>query len=191
VNSGNFEVQGIDVSLGYSWSSDYGMFNLGLNYTHVDRYLVKNVPGLELGLQSTGVFDAAGVDGETAIVREVPDNKGTITVNWAKDNHRVALFNRHIGSFQVLSHDQFMQNPQNTDVLKSFAKPKVDSYNTIDLQYSYTMAWDNSNLGTSVFTVGVNDLTDADIPLYRRDDYNASVFDARGRRWYARILHQF
>lgn len=191
VNSGNFEVQGIDVSLGYSWSSNYGMFNLGLNYTHVDRYLVKNVPGLELGLQSTGVFDAAGVDGETAIVREVPDNKGTITVNWAKDNHRVALFNRHIGSFQVLSHDQFMQNPQNTDVLKSFAKPKVDSYNTIDLQYSYTMAWDNSNLGTSVFTVGVNDLTDADIPLYRRDDYNASVFDARGRRWYARILHQF
>ncbi len=191
VNSGNFEVQGIDVSLGYSWSSNYGMFNLGLNYTHVDRYLVKNVPGLELGLQSTGVFDAAGVDGETAIVREVPDNKGTITVNWAKDNHRVALFNRHIGSFQVLSHNQFMQNPQNTDVLKSFAKPKVDSYNTIDLQYSYTMAWDNSNLGTSVFTVGVNDLTDADIPLYRRDDYNASVFDARGRRWYARILHQF
>jgi len=191
VNSGNFEVQGIDVSLGYSWSSDFGQFNLGLNYTHVDRYLIKNVPGLELGLQSTGVFDAAGVDGETAIVREVPDNKGTITLSWAKNNHRVALFNRHIGSFQVLSHDQFMQNPQSTDVLKSFAKPKVDSYNTIDLQYSYSMAWDNSDLGTSVFTVGVNDLTDADVPLFRRESYNASVFDARGRRWYARILHQF
>ena len=42
-----------------------------------------------------------------------------------------------------------------------------------------------------VFTVGVNDLTDADVPLFRRDSYNASVFDARGRRWYARILHQF
>ena len=84
-----------------------------------------------------------------------------------------------------------MQNPQSTDVLKSFAKPKVDSYNTIDLQYSYSMAWDNSDLGTSVFTVGVNDLTDADVPLFRRESYNASVFDARGRRWYARILHQF
>ena len=191
VNAGNIEVQGIDVSLGYSWSSDYGQFSLGLNYTHVDEYLVKDIPGLELGLQSTGVFDAAGVDGETAIVREVPDNKGTITLNWAKDNHRVALFNRHIGSFQVLGHNDYLANPNRTEIQASFAKPKVDSYNTIDLQYSYSKSWDNSAFGTSVFTIGVNDLTDADIPLYRRDDYNASVFDARGRRWYARILQQF
>jgi iron complex outermembrane recepter protein len=191
VNAGNIEVQGIDVSLGYSWNSDFGQFSLGLNYTHVDEYLVKDIPGLELGLQSTGVFDAAGVDGETAIVREVPDNKGTITLNWAKNNHRVALFNRHIGSFQVLGHNDYLANPNRTDIQASFARPKVDSYNTIDLQYSYSKSWDNSALGTSVFTFGVNDLTDADVPLFRRDSYNASVFDARGRRWYARVLQRF
>ena len=56
----------------------------------------------------------------------------------------------------------------------------MDSYNSWDVQYVYTHDWANSSMGSSTFTLGVIDATDADIPLYRRASYNASVFDARG-----------
>jgi len=191
VNAGNIEVQGVDLSLGYTWSSDFGNFRLAADYTHIDQYLVKDVPGLELGLQETGRFDAAGVDGEQNIVREVPDNRANISLSWNMDNHRLTLFNRHTGSFEVLGHADYLANPNTPQVEKDYARGKVDSYNTWDVQYVYTHDWANSSMGSSTFTLGVIDATDADIPLYRRASYNASVFDARGRRWYARLLWQF
>ena len=64
----------------------------------------------------------------------------------------------------------------------------TDSYNTWDIQYNYTRDWGDS---TSVFTVGVIDATNEDVPLFRRQTYHTSVFDPRGRRWYARVLWQF
>ena len=63
-------------------------------------------------------------------------------------------------------------------------------YDTWDIQYAYTHAFDNSSLGTANFTVGVIDLMNADLPLFRRGSFDASVFDGRGRRWYARVLWQ-
>lgn len=191
VNAGNIEVQGVDLSLGYRWSTDYGNFRLAADYTHIDEYLVKDVPGLELGLQETGRFDAAGADGEQNIVREVPDNRANISLSWNMDNHRVTIFNRHTGSFEVLGHADYLANPQTPQIEKDYARGKVDSYNSWDVQYVYTHDWANSSMGSSTFTLGVIDATDADIPLYRRGSFNASVFDARGRRWYARLLWQF
>ncbi|MCH2668404.1 MAG: hypothetical protein MK009_00895, partial [Gammaproteobacteria bacterium] len=179
--------QGVDFKAGYTWNNDYGTFRVGLDYTHIDQFKV-DIPGLDLGLQATGKFDAAGVDGEQNIVRPVPDNRGNINFSWAKDNHRVSIFNRHIGSFQVLSHDDFMANPNSAEANKAYAKSMTDSYNTWDIQYAYTRDWGNSS---SIFTVGVIDATNEDIPLFRRQAYHSSVYDPRGRRWYARVLWQF
>ncbi|MSR11133.1 MAG: TonB-dependent receptor [Gammaproteobacteria bacterium] len=191
VNAGLFEVQGIDLRAGYSWENNWGSFRVGFDYTHVDEFLVSDVPGLEAGFQSTGEFDAAGVDGEQNIVREVPDNKGTLSFSWASGNHRVSLFNRHIGSYQVLSHRQFLANPQTTPLDAAYAKSSVASYDTWDVQYNYNHEWANSALGTTGFTVGVIDALNADLPLFRRSTFDASVFDGRGRRLYARALWQF
>ena len=187
VNAGTYEVQGVDFKAGYTWNNDYGTFRVGLDYTHIDQFKV-DIPGLDLGLQATGKFDAAGVDGEQNIVRPVPDNRGNINFSWAKDNHRVSIFNRHIGSFQVLSHDDFMANPNSAEANKAYAKSMTDSYNTWDIQYAYTRDWGDSS---SIFTVGVIDATNEDIPLFRRQAYHSSVYDPRGRRWYARVLWQF
>ena len=187
VNAGTYEVQGIDVKAGYTWDNDYGTFGVGLNYTHVERFVV-DIPGLDLGLQATGEMDAAGGDGEQNIVRPVPDNKGTLNFSWNRDNHRVSIFNRHIGSIKVLSHDDFMRNPNTAEINKFYAESQTESYSTWDVQYNYTRAWGDS---TSIFTVGVIDMTNEDVPLFRRDAYHTSMFDPRGRRWYARVLWQF
>ena len=191
VNNGNIEVQGIDLNLAYNFSNDWGDFRFSVDYTHTDEYLVRDIPGLDLGLQESGRFDAAVTDGDSPIVREVPDNRGNITMGWRRNNHAVTVFNRHTGSFDVLSHNEFVNNPNQNPTDVSFAKNKVDSYNTWDIQYNYRHEWANSNWGTSNFTAGIIDLTDADIPLFRRDSFNPTVFDARGRRWYARMLWQW
>ncbi|MDP6537286.1 MAG: TonB-dependent receptor [Gammaproteobacteria bacterium] len=191
VNAGNIDVQGIDVKAGYSWENDWGQWRIGLDFVHIDEYKVEDVPGLELGLQETGKTDAAGTDGEQNIVREVPDNKGTISLSWNRGNHRVSVFNRHIGSYQILGHRAYIAEDQRTDLDLAYARSEVSSYNTWDIQYGYTHQWANDALGTTRVTVGVIDATDARLPLFRRSSFDPSVFDGRGRQWYARALWQF
>ncbi len=191
VNNGNFEVQGIDVNFGYTFSNDWGDFRFAIDYTHTDEFTITDVPGFDLGLQESGRIDAAGTDGDVPLVREVPDNRGNITLGWTRNNHAVTIFNRHTGSFEVLGHNEFVNNPNEDPGDISFARAKVDSYNTWDIQYNYTHEWSDLDWGTTVFTAGVIDLTNADIPLFRRNTFNPTVFDARGRRWYARLLWQW
>ena len=71
-------------------------------------------------------------------------------------------------------------------------KPTINSYTSMDIQYNYTHQWANERLGTTTFTVGALDAFNATIP-YREAggiNYDAAVFDGRGRRVYARVLLQ-
>ena len=77
--------------------------------------------------------------------------------------------------------------------MRSLLRKSISSYSTWDVQYRYNHDWGNSNLGNTVFTFGVLDLFDEDLP-YREVgglNYDATVFDPRGRRIYARALWQF
>ena len=191
INAGEIEADGIDVNMGYNWDNDWGRFRASMTYTHVNQYKLIDVPGLELGLNDTGKFDAAGTSGNGLHVRSLPDNKGALTFSWQRDQHGVTLINRHIGSYQDLSHDFAFET--GNDLVRSLLRTKIDSYSTWDIQYRYAHDWSNSNLGNTVFTFGVLDMFDEDIP-YRESgglNYDATVFDPRGRRLYARALWQF
>jgi outer membrane receptor protein involved in Fe transport len=191
INAGRIEADGVDVRAGYGWSNDLGNFRVSADYTHVRQYKFSEVPGLERGLVDTGVYDAAGTTGDGNLVRSLPDNKGNVTFNWTNGSHSATLINRHIGSYQNLNYDNSFQD--SSDFVRSLLTRKIASYNTIDLQYNYTHNWSNINLGATRFTVGVLDATNADLPYYDESnlDYDAVVFDGRGRRWYARVLWQF
>ncbi|MFT5843107.1 MAG: iron complex outermembrane receptor protein, partial [Pseudohongiellaceae bacterium] len=192
INAGQIEADGVDVKLGYNWDNDWGRFRLSMDYTHVNQYKLIGVPGLELGLNDTGKLDAAGTSGNGLHVRSLPDNKGNITLSWQQDRHGVTVINRHIGSYQDLSHDFTFET--GNDLVRSLLRPKIDSYNTWDVQYRYAHDWGNARLGTTNFTVGILDMFDEDLP-YREaggnNNYDATVFDPRGRRLYARALWSF
>lgn len=191
INAGQIEADGADVKVAYNWDTDLGRFRISADYTHVNQYVLKNVPGLELGLLDTGIFDAAGTSGNGLHVRSLPDNKGNLTFSWQRDQHGVTVINRHIGSYQDLAYD-FEYETAN-DFERSLLNRKIDSYQTWDVQYRYSHDWGNSNLGSTIFTVGMLDMFNQTIP--RREtgglNYDATVFDPRGRRWYARVLWQF
>ena len=193
INAGEIEVDGVDLKLGYSWDNDWGRFRASIDYTHVNQYKFIDVPGLELGLEDTGKFDAAGTSGNGLHVRSLPDNKGNLTLSWQRNSHGVTVINRHIGSYQDLAYDNVFETAN--DLVRSLARTKIDSYDTWDVQYRYTHAWGNGSLGSTVFTVGVLDLFDEDVPHRETTAgslrYDATVFDPRGRRIYARALWQF
>ncbi|PCJ27094.1 MAG: hypothetical protein COA96_04045 [SAR86 cluster bacterium] len=191
INAGEIEADGIDVKVGYSWDTDWGRLRASLDYTHVRQYKLIGVPGLELGLLDTGKFDAAGTSGNLLHVRSLPDNKGHLTFSWQRDSHGVTVINRHIGSYQDLAYD--FEFSTGNDLVRSLLRKKIDSYSTWDIQYRYAHDWSNNNLGNTVFTVGILDMFDEDIP-YRETgslNYDATVFDPRGRRLYARALWSF
>lgn len=189
INAGNMTVNGIDFSMGYSWDNDWGRWRISTNYTHVNEYLVEDIPGLDLGLRETGIIDAAGTNGDTPMVRTLPDNKGNITMSWARDNHRVTVINRHIGSFKILDYEARLDN---TNVsLVPHLKKDSPSYSSWDINYNYTADWGNSALGSTTFTLGILDATNEDLPMYAFQTFDRSVFDGRGRRWYARALWSF
>ncbi len=191
INAGKIEADGVDLKLGYRWDNDFGNFSLTADYTHVRKYELIDVPGLERGLVDTGKYDAAGTTGDNNLVRSLPDNKGNITFGWSNGNHSASVINRRIGSYQNLHYDNSFQ--QATDEERLLLTRKIDSYSTFDLQYNYTHNWSNTNLGATRFTVGILDAFNEDLTYYDEStlDYDSVVFDGRGRRWYARVLWQF
>jgi len=193
INAGEIEADGVDVKLGYNWDNDWGRFRASIDYTHVNQYKLIGVPGLELGLMDTGKFDAAGTTGNGLHVRSLPDNKGNLTLSWQRDRHGLTVINRHIGSYQDLAYDNVIATAN--DLVTSLARPKIDSYDTWDLQYRYAHDWGNVNLGSTMFTIGVLDMFDETVPFRETTGgslrYDATVFDPRGRRLYARALWSF
>ncbi|MEX0962494.1 MAG: TonB-dependent receptor [Pseudohongiellaceae bacterium] len=193
INAGEIEADGIDVKLGYNWENDWGRWRASIDYTHVNQYKLIGVPGLEDGLLSTGKLDGAGTTGDGLLLRSLPDNKGNLTLSWQRDRHGVTVINRHIGSYQDLAFDSVIEtaNP----LVASLASPKIDSYDTWDIQYRYAHDWGNSNLGSTVFTVGALDVFNETVPFRETTGgslrYDGNVFDPRGRRLYARALWSF
>ena len=191
MNEGENTADGNDVKLGYSWDNDWGRFRASIDYTHVRQYTLKGVPGLELGLLDTGVFDAAGTSGNGLHVRSLPDNKGHLTLSWQRDAHGVTLINRHIGSYRDLSYDFAFET--GNDLVRSLLRKSINSYSTWDVQYRYAQDWGNSSLGSTIFTAGIIDMFDEDLPFRESGglNYDATVFDPRGRRIYVRALWSF
>mgnify|MGYP001068248312 CR=1 FL=1 len=191
INAGEITADGVDVRAGYSMDTDLGTFSANLTYTHVRQYVFNNTPGLEFGLLDTGVFDAAGTTGDGNLVRSMPDNKGTLTLNWRNGNQGVTVINRHIGSYVDLGYEGALTTAN--DFVRPLLSQTIDSYDTWDVQYNYNHNWSDSRFGSTTFTVGLLDAFNQDLPYRELSDlrFDASVFEGRGRRWYARALWAF
>ena len=193
INAGETTADGVDLKVGYNWTTEMGRFTVQSDFTYVNQYTLNDVPGLELGLRETGIFDAAGTTGDGLLVRSLPDKKGSITLGWSSNDarHSVNVVNRFIGSYDNLQYQDTFDN--GNDYVRSVVNRKIDTYHSVDLQYSYTHEWANEAMGTTMFTVGALDAFNAELPFHYNGslNYDAYQFDGRGRRLYARVLMQF
>lgn len=193
INAGEVTADGVDLKASYAWNTDLGRFRIATDFTFVNQYKLSNVPGLELGLRETGLFDAAGTTGDGLLVRSLPDKKGNITLSWTTNSmkHTFTVINRFVGSYDNLAYQDSFDN--GNDYVRSIVNREISSYHSVDLQYNYVHEWANRNLGTTLFTVGAHDAFNAELPFHYNGalNYDAYQFDGRGRRLYARVLMQF
>ncbi len=193
INAGEIESDGVDLKLGYQWNTNFGRFNAGLDYTWVRQYKLVDVPGLELGLVESGVFDAAGTTGDGLLVRSLPDHKGSLRLNWSSQDlsHSITAITRYIGSYDDLTYQNNFED--GNDYVRSIITPEVGSYSSVDLQYNYNHEWANPDLGSATFTVGALDAFNASLPFRYAGNlnYDAYVHNGTGRQFYARALFRF
>ena len=193
INAGEVTADGVDLKAGYTWGTGMGRFRISSDFTYVNQYKLSNVPGLELGLRETGIFDAAGTTGDGLLVRSLPDKKGNLTLSWSSNSlqHSITVINRFVGSYKNLAYEDTFDT--GNDYVRSIVNKRISSYHSVDMQYNYVHEWANPALGTTVLTVGALDAFNASLPFRYagRLNYDASVFDGRGRRLYARALLQF
>ena len=188
INAGSIETSGIDIAANYTLEADIGLWNLGLNWSHIIEFVLDDIPGVENGILDTGRKDAAGSTGDGSIARSMPDDKANLTINFSRNDHSVTGIVRYMNSYDNIGVQVFNSgsNPPKTVMSET-----IDSFVTLDLQYNYQWQWGEGN--PLSFTVGAINALDEDPP--KRDDYDqgydSTVVDPRGRRFYMRLSQSF
>jgi len=185
INAGEIVTDGLDIEWNYDFNTDLGLFGVGMEYTHVNQYTFKDIPGLENGFYGTGIFDAAGTTGGEGLVRSLPDNRGHIRLWWYGEKNSVTIFNRHIGSYRDLVAD-FVREANNAETAAR-VRDTVPSYNSWDFHYQYRHSFNGEKLDAVIISVNVMDVFNSPLPFREtgssglRYDGQAPI-DPRGRR---------
>jgi len=188
VNAGSIDTSGVDIGVKYSMVADYGIWNMGVDWSHIIEFVPKDIPGFENGILDLGVSDAAGTTGDGGIVRSMPKDKANFTLNFARNGHSVTGIVRYTSSYDNLGARVFNSG---TNPPKTRFNEQIDSYTTLDLQYNYLLNWgDGEPLS---LTLGAVNAFDEDPP--KRDDYeqgfDSATVDPRGRRFFLRFVQAF
>ena len=144
-NIGRVETDGIDLAADYTMDIGNSTMIFDTSWTQVFKFDVDS--------SGDGItdFDGVGSRNFSNNFSTMPELRGNAGVTWLMGNHAANITARYIDGYK---NDQSLNGP-------------VDSWTTIDAQYSITLPGLITE-GDTVLTVGVNNLTDEDPPaLYR------------------------
>ncbi|WP_335921889.1 TonB-dependent receptor [Shewanella chilikensis] len=163
-NLSALETSGFDFVTSYNQETDFGDFRLKLEMTHVLDYKTK-------ADAESDFFDEAGL-------QDLPQWRGSASVNWTRDNWSAAWTTYYIGS-----------QDSGADIYKNDDLIDVSSYFKHNVQLTYAHNWNGS------VTLGVNNLFDEEAPTwYSYDGYrdvNTGLYDVLGRTWFVTINQKF
>ncbi len=163
------ETDGVDLEMSYSMDTDAGLLSLGFNATHYLSYEipVKNANDVYVRTDVVGLFN------HDNFARSLPDTKAVISANLINGPHSVAAFARHVAAYETTR-----ALSATATALGGFSQD-IDSFTTLDLQYSYQVQSEDI-----ILTVGVKNAFDEDVPVVFDDanwSYDPKHHDPRGR----------
>jgi iron complex outermembrane recepter protein len=198
-NAQELQTSGLDANIRYQWSTDsLGIFTAGAAASWTRDYKITDINGNK--------FDGAGKRNiGTTIGRSLPQWKANFSLGWMLDRHSAFALVRYIDSYkddQPIQRDG-LNSPTGNPVcvgsclravsfgITDLLNDKVDSWTTLDLQYSYDLpAWGLQSEGSRITIGGVN-VTNKTPPKLNFDGgFDPFVHDARGAMWYARYTIQ-
>ena len=177
-NVGGNATSGIDFSVAYDHSHDFGRFRHSFEGTWLNTFEIDNT------LQ---VFEAKG----NYDFGVYPALKTNFTTTWAKDGISAGFNIRFVSSYdECAASDCNGLEMEDEETRETFTRT-VDSNITTDIFAGYTL---KSPAGVTNLSVGMNNVLDQDPPLIYSGfagDSDSSSYDYMGRFVYARLSQQF
>ena len=181
LNAQEVTTDGIDVTADWTVPSSVGELGLRMSATHFLSYEIPCTAANARGCEgAAGVQDVAGYFNYDNFARSIPETKVNVTADWRIGDHKIALLGFYTSEYETTRTvpDALLANGYSQD---------IDSWMTLDLQYSYTFSIGNSQ-GT--ITLGGKNITDEDAPQVfdaANFSYDPKHHDPRGQIWYGRI----
>ncbi|MEP6389458.1 MAG: TonB-dependent receptor [Halioglobus sp.] len=173
INAASVDTDGLDIAATYVIpTNSMGEFGLNFTGTHFLSYEIPNANG-------RGTRDVAGFFNHDNFARSIPETKLNLSADWMIGNHTVAAIAYWVDEYET------------TRTVPADESAKIDSWTTVDLNYSYNMEFSDS---AAVFSFGAKNVFDED-PSRVYDaanfSYDPKHHDPRGRIYYARVKYAF
>jgi outer membrane receptor protein involved in Fe transport len=172
INAASLETDGVDFSVNYSRDVGPGTLGLSLDGTYVLSYDVQETAG-------GPTIDGLGNRNVENIGRTQPELKMNAGASYLSGGHAANFVVRYIDSYTDTNPNTFVE--------------EIDSYTSVDGQYSYTFDSLFEGSAGTTFTLGVVNLFDEDPPEADADigfDVTSGA-DSRGRVVYLRLKQAF
>jgi iron complex outermembrane receptor protein len=172
INAATVDTDGLDVAANYVISTGgAGDFGLHLTGTHFLKYEIPTADG--------GTQDVAGLFNHDNFARSIPETKLNVSADWNVGNHKAVVI-----AYWVDGYETTRSTPPGESA-------KIDSWTTVDLQYTYNLAFSDSE---AVFSFGAKNVFDEEPPRVYDGvnfSYDPKHHDPRGRMFYARVNYAF
>ena len=186
VNQNSAEISGLDMQATYSFDNKWGAWRASLAAAWAQEFKV------------AGQKDAVGqynVKNPVMPRRALPEWKINASLNWSYENHRAYAVVRYIDGYEATLSDEpasgFWKNTISlflgSEASAKYYNPNVDSWTTVDANYTYTLP-EMGAVSSSSVTIGAKNLFDEDAPwVPNNTSYDPVTHDFRGRVWYVRL----
>lgn len=172
INAATVDTDGLDVAANYIISTDgAGEIGLHLTGTHFLKYEIPDPDG--------GTQNVAGLFNHNNFARSIPETKLNVSADWNVGNHKAVIIAYWVDDYAT------------TRAVPSSESAKIDSWTTVDLQYTYNFAFSDSE---ALLSFGAKNVFDEEPPRVfdgANFSYDAKQHDPRGRMYYARVKYAF
>lgn len=172
-NVGGTSTDGLDFAVSFDHKSGAGQFRHQFEGQYLRSITVDNTIQV---LQGVGFYDLGAY----------PKHKANFSTTWTKSGIDAGVNVRYIGDFK-----ECIDNDCNTPENLAMYSRRVNNSITADAFTGFTS---KSKIGTTRFTVGVNNIADQRPPLIYigfAGDSDAATYDYMGRFFYARLSQLF
>ena len=191
INANSVEVSGADLEIKYEWSSDLGLFNIGMAMAWTEKYEA-NTDG--------GTVDGVGsLNRTTILARALPEFKTNFTFDWSLDRHSVFIMTRFVdgvendaGPSTFIGNTRRLANCFVDTGTVCFGeddsyKEDLDETWWTDIYYNYRLPKLGIIPEGSTISVGVRNAFDTEVePVNNNAGFDGILHDARGRMYMLR-----
>ncbi len=167
INANAIDTDGIDVSVKGRYETGTGLWLPGFDATYVLGYDLEDEAG--------NTIDGAERMNRGNFGDPMPQLRANLGLSWNLDRHGANVFLRYVSRYE--------DDVRNLD---------IDSFTTLDAQYSFQFGESLIEGTDTALTVGVINATNENPPLVRiAGNYDPKTGDPRGRRVYLKISTRF